>query len=255
MGKTAVACSMALTAAQKGLGVAYISLEMHAQELTDRFLSDEAERKYNVRLPYDEIKKGTLGEDQREAVHKARYSVSELPLEIEQQGGLTLAQILIRCRHISETMEKRGTPLSIVFIDHIGLVAAQQNRGSRYADTTEISNGVKNLAKELNVPIVVLSQLSRSIESRDDKRPMLSDLRDTGSLEQDADVVIFPYRESYYLGKKKDKKPEEAERHFETMNQIDVHVAKNRNGPEGHVTLYCDMASNVIRPSAVNRRY
>jgi len=250
MGKTALACAMAMAAVRAGNGVGCISLEMAADELTERFMTDEAERGGTF-VPYTDIKSGELGDHQIAALESAADYFQELPLLIEQEPGINVSQVRVRARQMAMSCERRGFAMRVLFIDHIGLIAGSGSyRGNKYAEMTEISNSLKALAKELGIAVVGLCQLSRQVETRDDKRPQLSDLRDTGAIEQDADVVIFPYREAYYLQKKAKPSQADSDRAVEVEHVLDIHVAKHRGGAEGHITAYCNMPVNAIRGRA-----
>jgi replicative DNA helicase len=152
-------------------------------------------------------------------------------------------------------LERKGLTLSTVIVDHIGHVrASDRYRGNRVAEVTEISAGLKALAKELDVGVLALCQLNRQLENRDDKRPQLSDLRDSGALEQDADAVLFVFREAYYLERLTCEDPDEngkrVARLYEVQNRLEVILAKQRNGPIGTVELFCDVAANAARDLA-----
>ena len=164
--------------------------------------------------------------------------MTRIPLFIDETGGISIAQLAARARRL-----KRQRGLDVLVIDYIQLMTASKRAGdSRVQEVTEITTGLKALAKELQIPIIALSQLSRQVESRDDKRPQLSDLRESGSIEQDADVVLFVYREEYYL---KNREPKEGTEEWfkwememrEAEGKAEVIIAKQRHGPVGTVTL------------------
>jgi replicative DNA helicase len=164
-----------------------------------------------------------------------------------------IAEIASRVRAQAQRFEREGVKLGLVVIDHLGFIkASDRYRGNRVHEVTEISAGLGQIAKEHDVALIVLSQLNRGTEGRENKRPSLSDLRDSGSLEQDADVVLFCYREAYYLERTKHDPGSQAElkRQTEleaTRNTLEVIVAKNRMGPTGIVNLFCDMGCNAVR--------
>jgi replicative DNA helicase len=169
---------------------------------------------------------------------EASRQMQKIPLYIDQTGGLTVAQLAARARRL-----KRQRGLDLMVVDYIQLMQAHSRRSdNRVQEVTEITNNLKALAKELHVPIVGVSQLSRQVENRDDKRPQLSDLRESGSIEQDADVVLFVFREEYYL---KNKEPKPGTIEFETWRQemeqvhgvAEVIIGKQRHGPTGTVRL------------------
>jgi replicative DNA helicase len=189
-------------------------------------------------VPSSNIRRGRITEDEFARIVEASRQMQKIPFYIDQTGGITVAQLAARARRL-----KRQRGLDLLVIDYIQLMQAHNRRSdNRVQEVTEITNSLKALAKELNVPILALSQLSRQVETRDDKRPQLSDLRESGSIEQDADVVLFIYREEYYL---KNKEPKPGTMEFETWRQemeqvhglAEVIIGKQRHGPTGTVRL------------------
>ena len=248
MGKTALATNIAYHIAKaysaehqpdgsvkvtNGGVVAFFSLEMSAEQLATRIISEQAE------IPSEQIRRGKISEDEFARIVEVSREMQSLPLYIDATGGLTIAQVAARARRL-----KRQRGLGLVVVDYLQLLAGSSRRAAegRVQEVSEITVGLKALAKELNVPIVALSQLSRQVENRDDKRPQLADLRESGSIEQDADVVMFVYREEYYLGRQ-EPRPNTQE-HFdwqEQMNRVngiaEVIIGKQRHGPTGTVQL------------------
>ncbi len=219
--------------AMDGGVVAFFSLEMSAEQLATRIIAAEAE------IPSNDIRRGNINASQFKRLVEVSEEISNLPLYIDDTGGLTIAQVAARARRI-----KRQHGLGLIVLDYLQLLAGSNRRASdsRVQEITEITTGLKALAKELNVPILALSQLSRQVESRDDKKPQLADLRESGSIEQDADVVLFIYREEYYL-ERKEPKPNTPE-HLEWQAEMDkytgiaeVLIAKQRHGPTGSVPI------------------
>ncbi|MEM9028826.1 MAG: replicative DNA helicase [Pseudomonadota bacterium] len=213
--------------------VGFFSLEMAAEQLATRIISEQAE------IPSEKIRRGMITEDEfRRLVEKTR-EMSQAPLFIDQTGGITVGQLAARARRL-----KRQHGLDLLVVDYLQLLSGSAKSASagRVQELTEITTGLKALAKELEVPIVALSQLSRQVEQREDKRPQLSDLRESGSIEQDADVVMFVYREEYYVER---TKPAEGTAEFgdwvTKMEQVhgkaEVIVGKQRHGPVGTVEL------------------
>src|ERR1700744_683750 len=207
MGKTSLATNMAFNTARayaqdveagaevpRGAPVLFFSLEMAAQQLSARILSEQTE------IEMWKIPNGRFAENEWEKFVLSMQDLSTLPLYIDDTGGISIAQIAARARRM-----KREKNIGCVMIDHIQLVAGSGRAENRVQELTEISKSLKVLAKELDVPVIALSQLSRGVDARDDKRPVLSDLRESGSIEQDADVVMFVFREEYYL---KSREPE-----------------------------------------------
>ena len=249
MGKTTVALHIALTAARRSGAVGLISLEMGAAELSERVLAATA---YSPHVP-DQITYRAIAEarglsDAATArLHEAKYACAHTPLWIEQQPGLTLSQISARARQMKLKAERQGIPFAALIIDHIGLIRpSKRYSGNRVQEMTEISGGLKGLAKELGIPVVGLSQLNREVERRPDKRPLLSDLRESGSIEQDADVVLGLYRESYYLEHKVERTEEEDIRLLNCTNELEIEILKQRSGPTIRVVCFCDIACNVL---------
>jgi replicative DNA helicase len=214
--------------------VGLFSLEMSAEQLATRIVAEQSG------VSSANIRRGRIDEADFTRIVEASREMQRIPFYIDQTGGLTIAQLAARARRL-----KRQRGLDLVIVDYIQLLAGTSRRSSenRVQEMTEITTHLKALAKELNVPILALSQLSRQVENRDDKRPQLSDLRESGSIEQDADVVMFVYREEYYL---KNKMPREGtEEFFKWQAEIDqVHgvaeviIGKQRHGPTGTVKLH-----------------
>ena len=250
MGKSGLVISSLRQAAERGINAHLFSLEMSAENVSDRMLSDACFSPRSA-TPYFDIARGKVSNDQAEAVIEAKRSMATLPVRIDPQGGLTVGQIAARARRNKQRLERDGKTLDLLVVDHLHIIKpSSRYSGNRVAEITEISAGLKALAKELNVPLVALAQLSRHVEGRDDKRPVLADLRDSGSLEQDADVILFLYREAYYLQSPiSDPAKDQARiaRLAEVKNVLEANVAKQRNGPVGSVTLFFDPASNAAR--------
>ena len=237
MGKTALATNIAFNAAkkiqengEKG-SIAFFSLEMSSEQLSTRILAEQSKIKSN------DIRRGKISEEQFDKFIETSKDISELPLYIDETPAITIAALSNRARRI-----KRLYGLDMVVIDYIQLMRATNSNNGRVQEISEITQGLKALAKELSVPVLALSQLSRAVEQRDDKKPQLSDLRESGSIEQDADVVMFVYREAYYL-QGKEPRPATVE-HAEwqaKMNEIshlaELLILKQRHGPTGTIML------------------
>ena len=219
--------------AKNGGVVGFFSLEMSSEQLATRIISEQTE------IPSSKIRRGEITEADFEKLVGCAQMMQKIPLFIDQTGGISIAQLAARARRL-----KRQRGLDVIVIDYVQLMTGSSRRASenRVQEITEITTGLKALAKELNVPIVALSQLSRQVENRDDKRPQLSDLRESGSIEQDADVVLFVYREEYYLKNREPKPGTDEHLKWETeMEQVrgkaEVIIAKQRHGPTGTVNL------------------
>ncbi|MEE9140947.1 MAG: replicative DNA helicase [Alphaproteobacteria bacterium] len=249
MGKTALATNIAFNAAKAyreerdelgnpvavdGAVVGFFSLEMSAEQLTIRILSEEAG------LPSEKIRRGQLSNDDFQRVVRASQELSSLRLYIDDTPALTLSAIRTRARRL-----RRQHGLGLVVVDYLQLItpSASKRYDSRVQEISEITRGLKALAKELDLPVLALSQLSRAVEQREGNRPQLSDLRESGSIEQDADVVMFIFREQYYLERKQPKEgtaehEEWAQAMDKVYNLAEIHTAKQRHGPTGKVTLH-----------------
>lgn len=219
MGKTAFAINIAENVAiESDLPVAIFSLEMPAVQLATRMIGSVG------RIDQQKIKTGKLEDDDWERLTFAVAKLNKAPIYIDETAGLTALELRNKARKL---YKECGDRLGLIVIDYIQLMAAGSNSGSenRTAEVSEISRSIKALAKELKVPIVALSQLNRSVEQRKDKRPMMSDLRESGAIEQDADLIMFVYRDEYYNENSKDK------------GTAEIIIGKQRNGPVGTVKL------------------
>ena len=238
MGKTALATNIAFHAAKniqnKGIksSVAFFSLEMSSEQLSTRILSEQSKIRSN------DIRRGKVSEKEFEQFIETSKNISELPLYIDETPAITIAAISNRSRRI-----KRLFGLELVVVDYIQLMrSGKKTETNRVQEISEITQGLKALAKELNVPVLALSQLSRQVEQRDDKKPQLADLRESGSIEQDADVVMFVFRESYYLERKEPTLGSiEYAEWQQKMNEIsglaEIIIGKQRHGPTGNVKV------------------
>jgi replicative DNA helicase len=250
MGKTSLATNIAFNIAKAYRGdtkedgtrealdggiVGFFSLEMSAEQLATRVIAEQSG------VPSYKIRRGDITEQDFVKLTEAVREMQSIPLYIDQTGGISIAQLTARARRL-----KRQRGLDVLMIDYLQLLTGSSKKGeNRVQELTEITTGLKALAKELDVPIVALSQLSRQVENRDDKRPQLSDLRESGSIEQDADVVMFIYREEYYL---KNKQPKEGSEEFniwvgemeKVHGKAEVIIGKQRHGPTGMVPLQFD---------------
>jgi len=248
MGKTALATNLAFNVAkayksshasdgtlevENGGVVAFFSLEMSSEQLATRIVSEQAG------ISSEKIRRGLINEAEFHRLVQTSQELQSLPLYIDDTGGITVAQLAARARRL-----KRREGIGLIVVDYLQLLAGSGKASSqnRVQEVTEITTSLKALAKELNCPILALSQLSRQVEARDDKRPQLADLRESGSIEQDADVVLFIYREEYYMQK---AQPRENTSEFfewqENMEKItglaEVIIAKQRHGPTGTIRL------------------
>ena len=238
MGKTALATNIAFNAAKniekRGLKstVAFFSLEMSSEQLSTRILSEQS------RIRSNDIRRGKVSEKEMEQFIQTSKNIAELPLYIDETPAITIAAISNRSRRI-----KRLFGLNLIVVDYIQLMRAGNGKyDGRVQEISEITQGLKALAKELDVPVLALSQLSRAVEQRDDKKPQLADLRESGSIEQDADVVMFVYREAYYLERKEPtlgsiEYSEWQQKMDEISRLAEIMIGKQRHGPTGNVRV------------------
>jgi replicative DNA helicase len=247
MGKTAFATNIAYNVARSWLGetrpdgrmatmkggiVGFFSLEMSAEQLATRIIAERTE------IPSNKIRRGLFNEGEFAKIKEVKTELTSLPLFIDEAGGASIAQVATRARRV-----KRQRGLDLLVIDYVQLLQGTKHRRheNRVQEITEITTSLKALAKELNIPIVALSQLSRQVEQREDKRPLLSDLRESGSIEQDADIVLFVFREAYYHALQKPDDDQKlaawAIRAEKIHNIAEVIIAKHRHGPTETVEL------------------
>ena len=241
MGKTAFSLNLALNVAKQGKGVLVFSLEMGNEQLFDRLLATE------TKIPLSKIKDGNFKEDEWAQYASGMGRLADLPLYISDSSSVNILEI----KAISRRLKAEGK-LDMIFIDYLQLISSTEgSRKSREQEISEISRSLKVIAKELNVPVLTLSQLSRAVESRSDKRPMLSDLRESGAIEQDADMVMFLYRDDYYQAMSSTHGQDNQNGHNQNEQQqyappvpnnnpvkvVEVIVGKHRNGPTGTVKL------------------
>jgi replicative DNA helicase len=267
MGKTALATNIAYNVAKahraevqadgtmksvNGGIVGFFSCEMSAEQLATRILAEQTS------IASSTIRRGGISETDFEKIRDYSIELQSLPLYVDETGGLSISQLTARARRL-----KRQKGLDLIVVDYIQLLQGSGKRGNdnRVQEVTEITTSLKALAKELNVPIIALSQLSRQVESRDDKRPQLSDLRESGSIEQDADVVMFVFREEYYLANKEPRAgtPEHEKWQLDMSlvhGKAEVIIGKQRHGPtgtvelqfEGQFTRFSDLAQDSHLP-------
>ncbi len=228
MGKTSWVLNVAATAAiSHNVPVAVFSLEMSSEQLVQRLLCAEG------RIDLQKLRRGRLSQEEHQRLAAAAGHLNTAPIWIDDQPGSNVLEIRAKARRLQSELRSDGKDLGMVVIDYMQLMSGAGKSESRVQEVSQISRGLKALARELEVPVVALSQLSRGPEQRTDKRPMLSDLRDSGSIEQDADIVMFLYRPEYYAP---------AEKREELEGKTELIVSKQRNGPTGVVELYFQKA-------------
>jgi len=262
MGKTSLATNIAFNIAKaykkgklpdgadgaiNGGVVGFFSLEMSAEQLAARILSEASE------VPSEQIRRGDMTEGEFRRFVEAAKALEACPLFIDDTPALPISQVAARARRL-----KRMHGLDVLFVDYLQLLRPATAKDSRVNEVSEITQGLKAIAKELDIPVVALSQLSRQVESRDDKRPQLSDLRESGSIEQDADVVMFVFREEYYAEREKpsddklDAMAEWQDRMERLHGKAEVIIGKQRHGPIGNVELSFEgrftRFGNLVKP-------
>lgn len=246
MGKSAFMVSSLRRTAEAGFGVAVFSLEMTAEEIAARAISDMLDN--TTAPPYGGILHGLLSDYEREQVNGAAALLDQVPLHIDASPRLSFSEIAARARRLKATLEAEGRFLAVLCIDHMGLVVpSDRYRGNKVAEAGEVSGLARALAKELDCCVVLLCQLSREVEKRDDKRPIMADLRWSGEIEQDAHVVAFLYRDAYYLAQ--DPNADPAAMHAAKF-KLDFLIRKNRNGETADVPLWCSIAHSSVRDLA-----
>ena len=253
MGKTSLATNIAFNAAKhiqdtgKKSSIAFFSLEMSSEQLSTRILSEQA------RIGSNDIRRGRISDEQFDQFLETSKNIAELPLFIDETPAISIAAMSNRARRI-----KRLHGLEMIVVDYIQLMrGTTSNKDGRVQEISQITQGLKAIAKELGIPVLALSQLSRQVEQRDDHKPQLADLRESGSIEQDADVVMFVYREGYYLQR---KEPREATvEHAEwqaKMNEVahlaEIQIGKQRHGPIGKVTLEFEERFTKFKDTQIN---
>lgn len=230
MGKTAFTLNIAShVAMQSKIPVAFFSLEMGAEQLVHRLIGSEA------RLDLSNLRRGMVQRNEFAQLVAAAGQLGEAPLYIDETPALSIAEMRNKCRRMALRHD-----VKLVIVDYLQLMTGPEGYDNKATEVAEISKGLKSIARELKIPVIALSQLNRGVESRTDKRPMMSDLRESGAIEQDADIIAFLYREEYYL---RDKTPEDK------LGIAEVIIAKNRNGPTGqfelkffnHITRFADL--------------
>ena len=247
MGKTALACTIALNAALGGRPVIFFSLEMSAEQIGARFLAMESG------VPASRQRRGPLDAEEMEKLVQARLALEELPLWIDERAALSLPRLRISCENFRRRVGDSAEGL--VVVDYIQLMSDGMTRreSNRVQEISVVTQGLKAIAKSLSLPVLALSQLSRAVELRQDKRPVLSDLRESGSIEQDADQVAFLYRADYYLERAKPG-DHEAPEYYEWVNKLakargkaEIIIGKDRHGPGGLIEVQFDAASGRFR--------
>ncbi|MCX5495391.1 helicase DnaB [Kaistia dalseonensis] len=249
MGKSVFGVASSRRVARKGGGAAFYSLELDQMEIGARVMASELSMSSRP-MTYAEILTGNLESGGYENIRWARDNLAAAPLHIDAAGGLSMHEIESRVRIVKDRFERAGTPLRVVYIDYLGLIkATDRYKGNKVHEMGEMALHAKTMAKRLGIAVVLLAQLSRSVEQRDVKRPFMSDLRDSGNIEEHADVVGLLYRPAYYLAQDARVKagdPEAMQELADCQNTLDLDLGKNRLGPTGNVPLWCDVSLSAV---------
>lgn len=254
MGKSAVATSCLIQAAKRKNGAMFFSLEMTKKQLGSRIIADAA-WSWDDPIYYQDIARRELNDRQFRRAKDALGFLKDLPIVIEEERGLTISDVTARARKQAAKWDHEGGSLDVVFVDHMLLVRpSSRYAGNRVREVAEISDGLAALAKELNCAVVALCQLNRGVEGREVKRPTLSDLRDSGAIEEDASTVTFIYRPAYYLEQQRSENPDQEAKRlaslYQSKNDLELIVAKNRNGACGLVDVFVEIGANAVRDKA-----
>lgn len=250
-GKSTIALAMAIGMANNGHGVLYHSPEMSTEQLALRAASAAASTR-EIRIPYADVIRGFTDQHRSERFHREALKLPDLPLLFDDSASLLASEVHARTRQAKLDMAEKGQKLDVLVVDHMGkLRPTARYKGNKVNEVGEISEAMATIAREENIAVLALHQLNRQVEQRENKRPNLADLRDSGNVEQDADLVLFAYREAYYLEMKPEgentTKAIEREGLLEKKrNELEILVSKNRRGETGVVALYCDVGCNLV---------
>ena len=251
MGKTALAVQVAVNVSQAGHGVLYLSLEMPHCLLMPRFLSSHI---WTAGSPVNctSVSRGNVSEEELRRIKTAAKAIGDWPMVIDDEPALTPREVETRARLVQSRFERQGQSLDLIIVDHLHKMR-EPGCATKATEYTEISARLAEMAKRLNCPVLTLAQLNRGVESRNDKRPALADIRESGAIEQDADTVCFLYRESYYLQRVRSKSIEDEVdlrvQHSECANNLELIIAKQRSGPTKSVHTWCELSCNVVLSS------
>jgi replicative DNA helicase len=254
MGKSAFLFSSVLAGAKRGTNSLIFSKEMPTDAVTYRMLSDMVWNSQTP-IPYVRAMQGELTEYEIQRLRAVGEELKPLPIHIDDQPGLTVSEICARTKRHMERLDSAGQRLDLVVVDHLGKVkASDRYAGNKVHEMGEKSNALAEMAKELDIAVVCAHQLNRGVEGRENKRPTLADLRDSGNIEEDAEAVMLVYRHSYYLERQREdglaKEDDRKAQLAECQNDLELIIAKNRNGPCRTIDLFIDLPSNVVRDMA-----
>lgn len=232
---------------KSNFGVAFFTLEVTRRDLWNRFIACEMALS-NTPVNYMDLKRGNITSPQLNAVERYSKALERFPLSIDDKAGLSVAEIFVRARLEQQKLEKRGVTLAVVVVDYLQIIKPSgRYQGNKVAEISDISSGLVALAKDLNVAVIAVSQLSRRVEERTDKRPIMSDLRESGQIEQDANSIVFLYRPAYYDNQQTAQADAELLAKFQAReNDLHYIVAKARDGLTGEIIAQCDIGKNHI---------
>jgi replicative DNA helicase len=251
MGKSALLFSAFRLAARKGTASLIFSMEMPTEMVTRRMLSDAVWNR-DTPIPYVKMLRGSLSEIEVARLAAVSPKIEGLPIAIDDQAGLTVSEIRSRAKRHMERLDAAGQRLDVIVIDHLGKIrASDRYAGNKVHEMGEKTAALAEMAKDLNVAVVAAHQLNRGVEGRDNKRPTLADLRDSGNIEEDAETVMFLYRPAYYLERTREdgfeREDARKEKLIACQHDLEVILAKNRNGACQTIEFFIDLPSNVVR--------
>lgn len=251
MGKSSLALYLARAAAMRGHGTHFASLEMSNPEIAIRQASLEVWARRKQWVHYDRIIRGEIEDHEAEMIARATQAAQDMPLQLGSERARSIGSIAADARRSARLFADKGKSLDLLVIDQLSFLTPPRQRQSKVHEVGDISRAAKEMARMLHVPVILLSQLNRAVENREDKRPQLADLRDSGDIEQDADKVIFCFRDEYYLSREKPpadgaKLDAFTARQEEARDRIEVIVAKNRMGATGTAKLWCSIGVNAF---------
>lgn len=253
MGKSVLAGSIARQTAAAGNGTFFLSMELSGEMQAARFMADQALTVGSAHISYEDISRGNLPRDKQRRVEAAAVDLERYPLVMSDKTNLLVSEIRAMTKDVAHDMERNGGKLSVLVLDYLKFIkASDRYAGQRVNEIGEITGALKGMAKEMGLAIILVCQLNRQNEQREDKRPQLSDLRESGDIEQDADVVMFVYRDEYYARRETDEQ-KRSTRLLQCRNVLEILVEKNRHGRTDTVKVWCDVSASAVR-DLENRR-
>lgn len=253
MGKSVLAGSIARQTAAAGNGTFFLSMELSGEMQSARFMADEATTTGSPIISYEDISRGNLPRDHQRRVEAAAGYLSTYPLVMSDKTNLLVSEIRAITKDVARDIEREGGKLCVLVLDYLKFIkASDRYSGQRVNEIGEITGALKGMAKEMGIAIILVCQLNRQNEQREDKRPQLSDLRESGDIEQDADVVMFVYRDEYYARRETDEQ-KRSSRLLQCQNVLEILVEKNRHGRTDTVKVWCNVAASAVRDLETRR--